>query len=60
MKTWTDEHFIKVQDRPLSGSNKVIFKDGKEERPEGFLSYSANGIAKVKGEATFLFVMIER
>ncbi|XP_019733435.1 transferrin receptor 1a [Hippocampus comes] len=46
LKTWTDEHFIKVQDRPLSGSNKVIFKDGKEERPEGFLSYSANGIAK--------------
>ncbi|XP_077413901.1 transferrin receptor protein 1-like [Vanacampus margaritifer] len=43
MKTWTDEHFIKVQDRPLNGFNKVIFKNGTEERPEGFLSYSANG-----------------
>ncbi|XP_049602531.1 transferrin receptor protein 1 [Syngnathus scovelli] len=46
MKTWTDEHFIKVQDRPRFGSNKVIFKNGKEERPEGFLSYSANGTVK--------------
>ncbi|XP_077360470.1 transferrin receptor protein 1-like [Festucalex cinctus] len=43
MKTWTDEHFIKVQDRPLSGFNKVLFKNGTEERPKGFLSYSANG-----------------
>ncbi|XP_022611050.1 transferrin receptor protein 1-like [Seriola dumerili] len=43
MNTWTDEHFVKVQDPPASGSNRVVFKDGKEERPNGFLSYSANG-----------------
>ncbi|KAM8849246.1 transferrin receptor 1a [Spinachia spinachia] len=42
MNTWTDEHFIKVQDPPASGSNKLVFK-GTEERPKGFLSYSANG-----------------
>ncbi|XP_071383486.1 transferrin receptor protein 1-like [Centroberyx affinis] len=44
MKTWSDEHFIKVQDPPVSGSNKVVFK-GREQRPTGFLSYSGNGAA---------------
>ncbi|XP_061654709.1 transferrin receptor 1a isoform X2 [Phyllopteryx taeniolatus] len=53
LKTWTDEHFIKVQDRPLSGSNKVIFKNGREERPGGFLSYSANG--NVKGAVLYAY-----
>ncbi|XP_057713092.1 transferrin receptor 1a [Corythoichthys intestinalis] len=43
LKTWSDEHFIKVQDRPRSGFNKIIFKNSTEEHPEGFLSYSANG-----------------
>ncbi|KAG8013949.1 Transferrin receptor protein 1 [Nibea albiflora] len=43
MKTWTDEHFVKVQDPPASGYNKFIFKNGNPERPDGFLSYSANG-----------------
>uniref|UniRef100_A0A665UWK5 Transferrin receptor protein 1 n=1 Tax=Echeneis naucrates TaxID=173247 RepID=A0A665UWK5_ECHNA len=43
MDTWTDEHFVKVQDPPISGSNRVLFKNRKEERPKGFLSYSANG-----------------
>ncbi|KAG8013948.1 Transferrin receptor protein 1 [Nibea albiflora] len=43
MKTWTDEHFVKVQDPPASGYNKFVFKNGNEERPDGFLSYSANG-----------------
>ncbi|KAM9350106.1 transferrin receptor 1a [Symphorus nematophorus] len=42
MNTWTDEHFVKVQDPPASGSTKVVYK-GKEERPSGFLSYSASG-----------------
>ncbi|KAM9349969.1 transferrin receptor protein 1-like [Symphorus nematophorus] len=42
MNTWIDEYFVKVQDPPASGSNKVVFK-GKEERPSGFLSYSASG-----------------
>ncbi|XP_054452362.1 transferrin receptor protein 1-like isoform X2 [Anoplopoma fimbria] len=45
MNTWTDEHFVKVQDPPASGSNRFVFKAGKDERPEGFLSYSANGTA---------------
>ncbi|XP_068604482.1 transferrin receptor 1a isoform X2 [Brachionichthys hirsutus] len=43
MKTWTDQHFVKVQVPPASGSNKIKFKDQSEERPEGFLSYSATG-----------------
>ncbi|XP_037643424.1 transferrin receptor protein 1-like isoform X2 [Sebastes umbrosus] len=43
MKYWTDEHFVKVDDPPASGSNSFVFKSGREERPEGFLSYSANG-----------------
>ncbi|KAK2822047.1 hypothetical protein Q5P01_022112 [Channa striata] len=41
MKTWTDEHFVKVQDPPASG-NRIVFKN-KEYRPGGFLSYSATG-----------------
>uniref|UniRef100_A0A667ZI87 Transferrin receptor protein 1 n=1 Tax=Myripristis murdjan TaxID=586833 RepID=A0A667ZI87_9TELE len=42
IQTWTDEHFIKIQQAPASGFNKVVFK-GREERPQGFLSYSATG-----------------
>ncbi|XP_033959771.1 transferrin receptor protein 1-like isoform X2 [Pseudochaenichthys georgianus] len=42
MKIWTDEHFVKVQDAPASGSNSFNYK-GKQESPTGFLSYSANG-----------------
>lgn len=47
MRTWTDEHFVKVQDLPASGFNKFVFKNGNEERPDGFLSYSATGTVKV-------------
>ncbi|MEQ2196548.1 hypothetical protein XENOCAPTIV_002855 [Xenoophorus captivus] len=43
MNTWTDEHFIKVQDPPTSGYNKIVFRNMSEERPQGFLSYSGNG-----------------
>uniref|UniRef100_A0A669DAD4 Transferrin receptor protein 1 n=1 Tax=Oreochromis niloticus TaxID=8128 RepID=A0A669DAD4_ORENI len=46
MKTWTDEHFVKVQDPPASGYNRIVFKNGSEERPTGFLSYSASGTAR--------------
>ncbi|KAI3375219.1 hypothetical protein L3Q82_021726, partial [Scortum barcoo] len=42
MNTWTDEHFVKVQDPPATGYNRIVFK-GKEEHPVGFLSYSGNG-----------------
>ncbi|KAM9322781.1 transferrin receptor protein 1-like [Pholidichthys leucotaenia] len=45
MMTWTDEHFVKVQDPPASGSNRITFKD-REERPTGFLSYSASGTVR--------------
>lgn len=47
MKCWADEHFVKVQDPPASGFNKLIFKNGNEERLDGFLSYSATGTVKV-------------
>ncbi|XP_040910444.1 transferrin receptor protein 1-like isoform X2 [Toxotes jaculatrix] len=42
MSTWTDEHYVKVQDPPASGYNRIVF-NGKEDHPDGFLSYSANG-----------------
>lgn len=47
MNSWTDEHFVKVQDPPASGYNKFVFKNGSEERLDGFLSYSGNGAVKV-------------
>lgn len=39
---------MKVQDPPLSGYNRVVFKNGNEERPTGFLSYSACGTVMVR------------
>ncbi|KAM6920595.1 transferrin receptor protein 1-like [Lycodopsis pacificus] len=58
MKTWTDEHFVKVKDPPASGSNRFVFKNGRDERPEGFLSYSANGT--VMGAVSYAFYGQER
>lgn len=52
MESWTDEHFVKVQDPPASGSNRIVFKNGSEERPSGFLSYSACGTVTVRGPLT--------
>lgn len=46
MTTWNDDHFVKVQDAPASGSNRIVFKN-HEERPRGFLSYSANTTVNV-------------
>lgn len=46
MTTWNDEHFVKVQDPPASGSNRFVFKN-REERLRGFLSYSANTTVNV-------------
>lgn len=40
LTTWSDEHFVKVQEAPASGYNKFSFKDASEERPQSFLSYS--------------------
>lgn len=48
--TWTDEHFVKIQE--LSGTNKVSFK-GEQVELEGFLSYSASGTAT--GAALFAY-----
>lgn len=39
---------MKVQDPPLSGYNRIVFRDGNEERPTGFLSYSARGTVTVR------------
>uniref|UniRef100_A0A671UJZ2 Transferrin receptor protein 1 n=1 Tax=Sparus aurata TaxID=8175 RepID=A0A671UJZ2_SPAAU len=52
MDTWNDEHFVKVQDPPASGYNKFVFK-GTEQRPTGFLSYSATG--KVNGTVLYAY-----
>ncbi|KAM8727995.1 transferrin receptor protein 1-like [Acanthopagrus schlegelii] len=52
MDTWSDEHFVKVQDPPASGYNKFVFK-GTEQRPTGFLSYSATG--KVNGTVLYAY-----
>ncbi|XP_029970573.1 transferrin receptor protein 1-like [Salarias fasciatus] len=46
MDFWTDEHFVKVQDAPASGYNRFTFKSDAEQRPVGFLSYSATGTVK--------------
>uniref|UniRef100_A0AAR2IVT3 Transferrin receptor protein 1 n=1 Tax=Pygocentrus nattereri TaxID=42514 RepID=A0AAR2IVT3_PYGNA len=45
MNPWTDEHFVRVQDRPTSGTNKVTFQN-KTYAESGFLSYSATGSAQ--------------
>uniref|UniRef100_A0AAV2JUZ5 Transferrin receptor protein 1 n=1 Tax=Knipowitschia caucasica TaxID=637954 RepID=A0AAV2JUZ5_KNICA len=42
LSTWTDEHFVKVQELPKT--NKVTF-NGESVNLEGFLSYSAPGTA---------------
>lgn len=42
LTTWSDEHFVKVQDAQASGYNKFSFKDAGEEHPQSFLSYSFN------------------
>ncbi|XP_042285964.1 transferrin receptor protein 1-like [Thunnus maccoyii] len=53
MNTWIDEHYIKVQDPPASRFNKLVFKNGQEERLDGFLSYSTNG--KVTGAILYAY-----
>lgn len=50
MTTWNDEHFVKVQDPPASGSNKLIFNN-REDPLRGFLSYSANKTVNVMEKA---------
>lgn len=61
MNFWTDEHYVKVQDPPARGYNRFNFKNGSDEHPQGFLSYSPNGtvtvISKLK-YTFFLFVVV--
>ncbi|XP_053507835.1 transferrin receptor 1a [Ictalurus furcatus] len=45
MEPWIDTHFVKVQDRPKGGENKVTF-GGKTFPEPGYLSYSATGTAQ--------------
>lgn len=46
MNTWSDEHFVRVQELPNSVFNKITFK-AKEDRLVGFLSYSNSGSTTV-------------
>uniref|UniRef100_A0A8B9H3D1 Transferrin receptor protein 1 n=1 Tax=Astyanax mexicanus TaxID=7994 RepID=A0A8B9H3D1_ASTMX len=46
MNPWTDEHFVRVQDPPSSGSNKITFRD-QSFSESGFLSYSGTGSVQV-------------
>ncbi|XP_066508335.1 transferrin receptor protein 1-like [Hoplias malabaricus] len=52
MNPWTDEHFVRVQDPPLSGFNRVTFRDNSYNEP-GFLSYSATG--SVQGSVLYAY-----
>ncbi|XP_017351000.1 transferrin receptor protein 1 [Ictalurus punctatus] len=45
MEPWIDTHFVKVQDRPKGGVNKVTF-GGETFSESGYLSYSATGTAQ--------------
>ncbi|KAF4076346.1 hypothetical protein AMELA_G00213420 [Ameiurus melas] len=45
MEPWIDTHFVKVQDRPKGGANKVTFRGETFSEP-GYLSYSATGTAQ--------------
>lgn len=47
LTTWSDEHFVKVQEAPASGYNKFVFKGANEERPQSFLSYSPSQSVRV-------------
>lgn len=52
MEPWIDTHFVKVQDRPKGGVNKVTF-GGETFSESGYLSYSATGTAQVRISAFF-------
>ncbi|XP_076837649.1 transferrin receptor protein 1-like [Brachyhypopomus gauderio] len=42
LRTWSDEFFVKVQDRPIRGTNKVTFR-GTTFEESGYLAYSGSG-----------------
>lgn len=46
MEPWTDEHFIRVQDGPPRGTNRVTFRNQSFDE-SGFLSFSQSGSAEV-------------
>ncbi|XP_031415391.1 transferrin receptor 1a isoform X2 [Clupea harengus] len=46
MKTWNDEHYVKLQAPPTSGSNTVTFRGQSLGSIQGYLAYSATGKAE--------------
>lgn len=52
MTPWTDEHYVKVQDRGTS--NKVLFSGNAVGTTEGYLAYSAVATVEVSFECSFM------
>lgn len=52
MTPWTDEHYVKVQDRGTS--NKVLFHGNAVGTTEGYLAYSAVATVEVSFECSFM------
>ena len=52
MKTWNDEHYVKLQAPPTSGSNTVTFRGQSLGSIQGYLAYSATGKAEVINPTT--------
>lgn len=50
MKTWTDEHYVKVHE-PGSSNNRVLFRGNIVGTTEGYLAYSA--LKTVQGAALY-------
>lgn len=55
MKTWTDEHYVKLQVPPTSGSNSVKFRDQNLGSLQGYLAYSGSGTVQVRNPTTHLY-----
>ncbi|KAI1882749.1 hypothetical protein AGOR_G00238140 [Albula goreensis] len=43
LSPWNDEHFVKLQGPPSTGSNTVTFSGQEIGRPRAYLAYSATG-----------------
>ncbi|KAJ8384317.1 hypothetical protein AAFF_G00206740 [Aldrovandia affinis] len=48
MKPWSDEHFVRLQGPPSSGTNQVTFSETEIISPKAYLAYSAVGTAEGK------------
>ncbi|KAG9343530.1 hypothetical protein JZ751_013696 [Albula glossodonta] len=49
LSPWNDEHFVKLQGPPSTGSNTVTFSGQEIGRPRAYLAYSATGTVEVRG-----------